>query len=137
MRVLTIGTFDLYHAGHDNLLWRCVDYFGDESYLYVGVNSDRFVEQYKGQRPVQDEETRLARVRKHGWSPWATINDGPGDALIRQIKPNLLVIGSDWHDRYLPQINMSAEELFDELRCGIVYLPRTPDVSTTELRREA
>ena len=131
--ILTLGTFDLFHAGHDHLLWRASG-FGE---LIVGVNSDEFVKQYKGRYPVQHQLDRIDNVYKHPAVSDAFLNDGPGIDLIREQKPELLVIGSDWHDKYLPQIGVTAEELFAELRCGIVYLPRTAGVSTTDLRDAA
>lgn len=131
--VMTIGTFDTFHRGHDALLARASG-FGR---LIVGVNSDRFVEQYKGQFPVETQLRRIERVYAHWAVDDVFLNDGPGIDLIREHKPELLVIGSDWHDKYLPQIGTSYEELFHELNCGVVYLPRTTGVSSSELRSDA
>jgi choline-phosphate cytidylyltransferase len=131
--ILTLGTFDVFHRGHDNLLARASG-FGR---LIVGVNSDNFVEKYKGQFPVETQLKRIEKVYKHWAVDDVFLNDGPGIELIRQHKPELLVIGSDWHDKYLPQIGITAEELFVELNCGVVYLPRTIGVSSTELRNAA
>lgn len=131
--ILTIGTFDLLHRGHDVLLARASG-FGR---LIVGVNSDQFSNRYKGQYPIQSQEDRLANVRLHWGVDEAHLNDGPGVDLIREFKPELLVIGSDWHNKYLTQIGITAEELFAELRCGVIYLPRTIGVSSTELRAAA
>ena len=118
------------HHGHAKLLVRAAA-FGS---LYVGVNSDRFVAKYKRVLPTENERIRLERMRSFFPVDVAFLNDGPGVNLIRLVKPDLLVIGSDWHDRYLTQIDITHGELFDELGCGVVYLPRTPGVSTTELR---
>lgn len=128
--VMTLGTFDLTHRGHDVLFARASG-FGR---LIVGVNSDRFVHKYKGRFPVQSQVDRMANVSKHWAVDQVFLNDGPGVDLIRKHKPELLVIGSDWHNRYLTQIGITADELFGELRCGIVYLPRTIGISSTELR---
>jgi len=131
--IMSLGTFDLLHRGHDVLIARASG-FGR---LIVGVNSDRFTYKYKGRFPVQSQDDRLENVRKHWGVDEAVLNDGPGVDLIREYKPELLVIGSDWHNRYLTQIGVSAEELFGELRCGVVYLPRTSGISSTELRSAA
>lgn len=128
-RVLTIGTFDLFHLGHLRLLERAAQ-FGD---LEVGVNTDAFVEAYKGSPPVAGEIERLGIVHALKCVAWATLNDGPGRELIIERQPDLLVIGMDWHGRYLEQIGFNGPE-FDSLGIGIVYLPRTPGVSTTERR---
>lgn len=131
--VMTIGTFDVLHRGHENLFARASG-FGR---LIVGVNSDRFVNEYKGQFPVETQLRRIEKVYKHWAVDDVFLNDGPGVDLIREHKPELLVIGSDWHDKYLPQIGITAEELFVELGCGIAYLPRTVGVSSTEIRSAA
>lgn len=132
MRCLTIGTFDLYHVGHELLLDRAA-WFGP---LTVGVNSDRFTTQYKG-APVEPENYRCLRVAKHPGVTEVTLNDGPGIDLIRAVKPDMLVIGSDWLGRDYPaQLGTTADEL-TALRVSVLFLPRTPGVSTTELRNAA
>lgn len=132
MRVLTIGTFDLLHCGHIRLFRRAAQ-FGE---LHVGVNSDRFVESYKGptREPFAD---RWRRVEKVGCVHGIHENDGPGIDLIRALMPDLLAVGSDWLDRdYLRQIGTSAEELV-ALDVSVLFLPRTPGISTTQLRAVA
>ena len=57
----TVGVFDLFHAGHFNLLERCHDYC---DYLIVGVMNDYWVRVQKGhERPSESEQTRLLAVR--------------------------------------------------------------------------
>lgn len=132
MRVLTIGTFDLFHMGHGRLLERAAQ-FGT---LTVGVNSDRFTTAYKG-RPAQDERVRSYRVSQHPSVAGVLPNDGPGYDLIATHRPDLLVIGSDWLRRDYPlQLGMTVQDL-EELEVGVLYLPRTPGVSTSQLRSEA
>lgn len=130
MRLLTIGTFDCFHYGHLRLLQRAAMY-GHR--LYVGVNSDRFVAQFKGPTLI-NEAQRMAIVGGIRVVDEVFLNDGPGRALIERVQPNALVIGSDWHERsYLAQIGLSQEEI-DGLSVGVLYLPRTPDISTSEIR---
>lgn len=130
MLVLTIGSLDCFHYGHLRLLERAA-HFGD---LFVGVNSDHFIKAYKGVEPVVPQDERM-RVVQNVWCVRETLlNDGPGDRLIREVKPDLIAIGSDWHENdYLEQINISQREL-DRCGIGVLYLPRTPGISTTELR---
>jgi cytidyltransferase-like protein len=128
--VLTIGTFDLYHVGHVRLLERAARF----GILHVGVNSDNFVEGYKGRRPTVPQVQRLEVVRSHRNVACVWSNEGPGVDLINLLQPKLLAIGSDWHENaYLQQIGISQKEL-DELNCGVLYLPRTPGVSSRGLR---
>ena len=129
--VLTIGTFDLGHRGHLRLLARAAT-LGD---LHVGVNTDRFVQSYKGRACVQGFDERVAFLNelpfvKHVWA-----NNDAGRTLIESIKPDLLVVGSDWHAKnYLDQIGC-GQDLLDAWGVGLVYLPRTPGVSSTLMRK--
>lgn len=132
MRVLTIGTFDHLHEGHWRLLERASDY-ALERWVTVGVNSDRFVAEYKGVE-TQPELVRMYEVSKEVSVAEVRLNDGPGIDLIRDVQPDLLVIGSDWLDRdYTKQLGTSADELA-ELGVSVLFLPRTPGISSTERR---
>jgi len=128
-RVLTIGTFDPPHLGHANLL-RQARAFGD--HLTVGVNSDAFVETYRGRRPVYSESERLALLAH--LADAVLLNDGPGRDCILAADPDVLVVGSDWLARdYLAQIDMTAED-FADWGLSLVFVPRTPGVSSTDLK---
>lgn len=130
-RVLTIGTFDLFHAGHERLLERCA-WFG---LVEVGVNTDRFVNFYKGRSPAEHQAIRVLHVRR--MVRHVHLNDGPGIELIRKVMPDILAIGSDWLGRDYPtQLGTTAEELAG-LGISVLFLPRTPGISTTELREAA
>lgn len=128
MRVLTIGTFDLLHHGHLRLLERAAT-LGD---LTVGVNTDTFVQHYKHRLPAQTAAERAANLAAAGFN--AVISHGPGIDLIRDTRPDLLAAGSDWLGRDYPaQLGTTPVEL-TELGVAVLFLPRTPGVSTTELR---
>ena len=131
MVCLTLGAFDLLHVGHLNLLQRAAA-LGDK--LYVGVNSDRFVEQYK--RPtVVGEKERMRLVGALRCVDQVFLNDGQGRELIERLRPSIIAVGSDWHQKeYLTQIGVSQEWLVDNC-VAVAYLPRTPGVSTTQRRR--
>ena len=121
--ILTYGTFDLFHVGHLNLLSR-LKALGD--YLIVGVSTDEF-NATKGKRTIIKFEDRLQIVRnvkpvdlvipEHAW-------DQKQDD-IRKYNISIFGMGSDWEGK------------FDELRalCEVVYLPRTKDISSTQIRR--
>ena len=59
-RVITFGTFDVFHLGHLNILQRAAGY-GD--YLVVGVSTDRLNFSKKGRNPVYTQDERSAIVR--------------------------------------------------------------------------
>ena len=126
-RVLTLGTFDRFHLGHLRLLERAAQ-FGA---LHVGVNSDRFATSYK-RTPGIGERERYAIVAALRCVQRTYINEGPGRRLIDYVRPALIAVGSDWHgNSYLAQIGVDQDWL-DERGIAVVYLPRTPGVSSTE-----
>lgn len=128
-KVLTIGTFDTPHVGHAVLINRCKQ-LGDN--VIVGVNSDRFVTEYKGKAPLYDEIHRMALIGQLGVD--VRLNDGPGRALVLSVIPDYVVIGNDWLGRdYLKQINMTPKD-FQDWDLTLVYVPATMGISTTDLR---
>ena len=130
-RVLTIGTFDILHFGHVAFLRQC-ERLGTE--VIVGVNSDRFVRQFKTD-PVMTQAERLHAVQQIGYR--AELNDGPGRALIEATGPDVLAIGSDWARKdYLAQIDVTQDQL-DEKKITLAYIPyvQAMPISTTEIRR--
>jgi len=137
MKLITIGTFDILHFGHIAFLRACQQLSGGDL-MTVGLNTDRFVTEYKGRPPVMDyaeREHALAQLRYN-----VVPNDGPGRALVeaeRAGMPMILAIGSDWSMRnYLAQIDVDQHWL-DERRITVAYIPYTlgPPISTSEIRR--
>lgn len=128
-RVLTIGTFNSPHIGHAILLKECERY-GDR--VIVGINSDEFVETYKGHRPEYVYEEREYLIRALGYE---TIkNCSAGRELIEEVQPQVLVIGGDWARKdYYGQIDVSQDYL-DANHITMVYVPRIGTISSTELR---
>lgn len=127
-RVLTLGTFDATHAGHIHFLKECAA-FGQ---LHVGLNSDRFVSEYKGS-PLFYYTERRALIKPFCYMVWE--NDGPGKDLIAQLKPDILAIGSDWLEKdYLQQIGVTRAFL-DDRNIKLLFIPYTPHISTTEIKR--
>lgn len=121
--VITYGTFDLFHIGHVNLLRR-LRALGDR--LVVGCSTDEF-NALKGKKTVMPFAHRaeiLASLRHvdHVF-PEATWEQKRED-IVRE-RADIFAMGDDWTGR------------FDDLGdlCEVVYLPRTRDVSTTEVRQ--
>lgn len=125
-RILTYGTFDLLHYGHIEILRRAKA-LGD--YLVVAVSTDEFNKQ-KGKVAYHSYETRkkmLEAIRyvdlvipENSWKQ--KIND------VKEYHIDVVVMGSDW----------AGSDKFDYLKdyCEVVYLERTPGVSTTMIKND-
>jgi glycerol-3-phosphate cytidylyltransferase len=131
VKVATTGTFDACHMAHAAFLAKAAR-LGER--LLVGVLSDAFVEQYKGQRPLFDQEERLGSIRELGYEAHVTSNQREFFTLNRA---DIIAVGSDWARKdYYAQIKMTQDEL-DFLRITLAYIPYTPGPTTTEIKRRA
>ena len=121
--VITFGTFDLFHFGHLRILQRARA-MGDR--LVVGVSSDGLNFSKKGKYPVFSEEHRMAIVNEIKGVDEVFLEESLELKRKYLIEHNaqILVMGGDWKGR------------FDELSdiCEVVYLERTPELSTTEYK---
>jgi glycerol-3-phosphate cytidylyltransferase len=121
-RIVTFGTFDLYHVGHVNILDRAAE-LGDT--VIVGVSSDVFNMSKKGHLPIIPENQRMRIVSSHRAVSHVFLEESMElkRQYLEEHRADVLVMGDDWVGR------------FDYLRdtCKVVYVPRTPDVSTTQI----
>lgn len=134
--VLTIGTFDLLHKGHLELLRACRSMAGQHGVVAVAVNDDDFVARFKGHRPVQCMADRMETVAAIRWVDAVYRNSGAeyADRVIREVRPSILAVGDDWAGRdYLGQLHVTQGWL-DSHGVRIEYVPRTTGESTTHLR---
>ena len=121
--MVTFGTFDLFHFGHLRILQRARE-LGDE--LFVGVSSDELNFSKKKKYPIFSQDHRMAIVAEI--KGVTQIFSEESLELKRQYlidyKANVLVMGDDWRGK------------FDDLGdiCEVVYLERTPEMSTTEYK---
>lgn len=126
--VLTIGTFDTPHLGHAYLFKECERY----GQVVVGVNSDEFVKEYKGEFPIYNYEERAMLISSLGYQVLKNCSAGRG--LIEEVCPDVLAIGSDWAKKdYYSQIDVD-QDFLDEQRIAMVYIPRLGTLSSTELK---
>lgn len=129
---LTAGTFDLFHAGHVELLRRC-NWLGD---VTVAVNTDEFVNTYKGQPPVIGYDDRARVVGACRYVNRVLPQPSPSlEDLIERTRPDYLAVGSDWARKdYYSQIGVTQDWL-DDRGVILVFIPYTPQVSSTDIRR--
>ena len=120
--VITFGTFDVFHVGHVRVLNRSAA-LGDK--LVVGVSSDKLNFAKKGRSPVFSQDERLEIVANVKVVDDVFIEESLEQKreYVLEHKADILVMGDDWQGK------------FDHLGdiCQVVYLPRTPSVSTTAI----
>ncbi len=122
-RVITYGTFDMFHIGHLKLLQRLKN-LGDE--LIVAVSTDEFNEEKRKKIliPYDQRAEIVANIKcvdkvipEENWEQKVTD--------VKKYNVDIFAMGNDWEGK------------FDFLKeyCEVVYLPRTKDISTTQLKK--
>lgn len=129
--VITYGTFDCFHYGHYNLLKRAAA-LGDR--LIVGVSSDKMCRE-KGKVPFFDEAYRSQIVSDLVFVDQVILEESMGQKVedARRFGANCFVLGSDYRDIF-PKMKEYAELL--ALGCEVVFLERTPDISSSQIKRK-
>jgi glycerol-3-phosphate cytidylyltransferase len=120
-RVITFGTYDVLHVGHLRLLARARS-LGD--FLIVGISTDELNLSKKSRRPVYSLAERIEIVSALRMVDTVFAEESlerKRDYLLEH-RADVLVMGDDWQGRF---------DQFNDV-CRVVYLPRTPAVSTTE-----
>lgn len=123
IKVITYGTYDLFHYGHQRLLERAKE-LGD--YLIVGVTADDFDKQRGKINVKQSLMERIESVRATGLADEIIIEEYEGQKIddIKRYDVDIFTVGSDWvgHFDYLNDY------------CDVVYLERTEGVSSSDIR---
>ena len=119
-RIITFGTFDVFHVGHLNLLERARALGG---FLIVGVSTDQLNCSKKSRSPVfpQEERLRLVSALKCVDEVFFEESLDLKRKYILSHRADALVMGDDWKGRF---------DEFSDI-CDVVYLSRTPSISTT------
>ncbi len=125
-KVITYGTFDLFHEGHYKLLERAKA-LGD--YLIVGVTTEHFDEARGKLNVIDPVVKRIENVKNTGLADMIIVEDHEGQKIedIQKYSVDIFTVGSDWVGT------------FDYLNafCKVTYLERTPNISSTMLRGSA
>lgn len=119
-RVITFGTFDLFHIGHKNILEKS----NKLGILTVGVSSDEFNEK-KGKQSINKLNKRIQDVMASGYVNNIFVEESLEEKnnYILQNNANLLTMGDDWKNK------------FNWVSCPCIYFKRTPNISTTLLKK--
>jgi glycerol-3-phosphate cytidylyltransferase len=117
---ITFGTFDLFHYGHNNILARCKNFC---NYLYIGLSSDELNER-KGKNSVDNYEKRkeVIECANLGDEIFKEESLEQKNDYVIQTGAEILMMGDDW---------IGA---FDWVSCDVLYMERTPNISTTLLK---
>lgn len=122
VKVITFGTFDLFHIGHLQILKRARALRG---YLIAGVSTDALNFSKKQRNPICNQQHRVEIIQELKCVDEIFFEDSLElkRKYIIDTKADILVMGDDWKGR------------FDEFKdiCEVVYLPRMPSISTTAL----
>jgi len=121
-KVITFGTFDVFHIGHVSILERAKSY-GD--YLIVGVSSDDLNFSKKGRKPIYSEKDRKKIIKSLSCvdEVFSETSLELKRQYINDFNAEILIMGDDWEGKF--------DNHKDQ--CEVIYLPRTPSISTREI----
>jgi len=134
LRLYTGGTFDLFHSGHVEFLKKCSEI---ADYVTVSLNTDEFIEAYKGKAPIMSYHERESVLKACRWVDHVVPNFGGADSkeAIQVVEPDIIAIGSDWARRdYYAQMQFTQDWL-DANDISLIYIPYTRGVSSTEIKQ--
>ena len=125
VKVITYGTYDMLHYGHINLLRRAKE-LGD--YLIVALSTDEFNWNEKHKKCYFSYEQRKQLLESIRYVDLVIPEENweQKRSDIHKYDIDVFVMGDDWQGK------------FDYLKdlCEVVYFPRTPEVSTTQIKRD-
>ena len=121
--VITYGTFDMFHIGHLKLLERLKS-MGDR--VIVAVSTDEF-NQEKGKKTLIPYDQRAAIVQSIEHVDLVIPEESWEQKLtdVKKYEIDIFAIGDDWKGKF---------DFLEDL-CEVVYLPRTKNISTTDLKK--
>ena len=125
-KVITYGTFDMLHYGHINLLRRAKE-LGD--FLIVAISTDEFNWNEKQKKSYFSYEQRKAMLDAIKYVDMVIPEENweQKRSDIKKYNIDTFVIGDDWKGKF---------DFLEEEGCEVVYLSRTPDISTTQIKTD-
>ena len=119
-RIITFGTFDVFHVGHLRILQRAKNL---GSYLIVGISTDNLNYSKKKRYPFYSQSERMEIVSALNFVDEVFFEESLElkRKYLQEHNADILVMGDDWKGKF---------DEFSDI-CKVVYLPRTPSISTT------
>ena len=125
----TQGVYDMFHIGHLNLLNGAKEQC---DYLIVGINSDDLVQNYKHKTPIINElERKIIIENIKAVDETVIVSTLDKEVILEKVPFNAIFIGDDWKGN--PRWK-ETELTLSKYNVDVVYLPHTPNVSSTFLR---
>jgi len=121
-KVFVNGTFDILHRGHLELL----NYARSLGYVYVGIDTDECIKEKKGpSRPIHNQEERkfLLENLKSVDEVIFFSSEPEFEALIKSLKPDIIIVGSDWKEKSTIKSYYDGE---------LIFFDRMEEYSTTK-----
>lgn len=125
-RIITYGTFDLLHYGHINILRRAKE-LGD--YLIVALSTDEFNWKEKKKKCyfTYEQRKQLLEAIRYVDLVIPENNWEQKRSDMHEYHIDTFVMGNDWESKF---------DFLKEEGVEVIYLPRTPEISTTQIKRE-
>lgn len=125
-RVITYGTFDLLHYGHINLLRRAKEQ-GD--YLIVALSTDEFNNIEKNKKCYFSYEQRKSLLEAIRYVDLVIPEENweQKRSDIHEYHIDVFCMGDDWEGKF---------DFLKEEGCEVVYFSRTPEISTTQIKKD-
>lgn len=129
MIIITFGTFDLFHIGHLNIIKRCLKYNNSKNKLIVGVSTDKFNYDKKKVYPIIPQKDRIEIIKNIKGVDEVFFEESLEKKKEYCLKYNadILIMGYDHKGRF---------DYLKDYNIDVIYLPRTQNVSTTEIKNK-
>lgn len=141
-RVYNGSSMDVLHLGHLYVVRQCRALAGPDGEVIIGLNTDEFIEEFKGHRPVQPLAERMELVAALRDVDRVVVNTGGKDSkpVLEAVQPDVIAVGHDWFSeddsRYCRQMGFTRDWL-DERGIRLHYMRWLPGYSSTNLRAVA
>ena len=124
MRIITFGTFDLFHIGHLNILKNFKKFLNQDNYVIVGISSDELNLKKKSKTPIININDRVEIIKSIKYVDEVFIEESLEKKLEYCLKYNadILIMGND---------HIGSFNYLENNNIKVIYLDRTNNISTT------